>query len=47
MGKAELFLIEIRALGAGLPFALNVVIFAGTAEYVALFAKARDVEECF
>ena len=45
--KAELFPIEIRALGVGLPFALNVVIFGGTAEYVALFAKARGVEEWF
>ena len=45
--KAELFPTEIRALGVGLPFALTVAIFGGTAEYVALFAKARGVEEWF
>ena len=43
--KAELFLTEIRALGVDLPFALTVAIFGGTAEYVALFAKAHGVEE--
>ena len=45
--KAELFPTEIRALGVGLPFAFTVAIFGGTAEYVALFAKARGVEEWF
>ena len=45
--KAELFPTEIRALGVGLPFALTVAIFGGTAEYVALFAKSRGVEEWF
>ena len=45
--KAELFPTEIRALGVGLPFALTVAIFGGTAEYVALFAKAHGVEELF
>ena len=45
--KAELFPTEIRALGVGLPFALTVAIFGGTAEYVALFAKAHGVEEWF
>lgn len=45
--KAELFPTEIRALGVGLPFALTVAIFGGTAEYVALFAKDRGVEEWF
>jgi MHS family alpha-ketoglutarate permease-like MFS transporter len=45
--KAELFPTEIRALGVGLPFALTVAIFGGTAEYVALFAKQRGVEEWF
>ncbi|MDQ2795264.1 MAG: MFS transporter [Bacteroidota bacterium] len=45
--KAELFPTEIRALGVGLPFALTVAIFGGTAEYVALFAKDHDVEEWF
>ena len=45
--KAELFPTEIRALGVGLPFALTVAIFGGTAEYIALFAKAHGVEEWF
>jgi MHS family alpha-ketoglutarate permease-like MFS transporter len=45
--KAELFPTEIRALGVGLPFALTVAIFGGTAEYVALFAKNQGVEEWF
>jgi MHS family alpha-ketoglutarate permease-like MFS transporter len=45
--KAELFPTSIRALGVGLPFALTVAIFGGTAEYVALLAKNRGVEEWF
>jgi MHS family alpha-ketoglutarate permease-like MFS transporter len=45
--KAELFPTEIRALGVGLPFALTVAIFGGTAEYVALLAKDQGVEEWF
>ena len=45
--KAELFPTEIRALGVGLPHALTVAIFGGTAEYVALFAKEHGVEEWF
>ncbi|WP_210515488.1 MFS transporter [Hymenobacter terricola] len=45
--KAELFPTEIRALGVGLPFALTVAIFGGTAEYLALFAKDHGVEEWF
>ena len=45
--KAELFPTEIRALGVGLPFALTVAIFGGTAEYVALLAKNKGVEEWF
>lgn len=45
--KAELFPTEIRALGVGLPFALTVAIFGGTAEYLALLAKSRGVEEWF
>jgi MHS family alpha-ketoglutarate permease-like MFS transporter len=45
--KAELFPTEIRALGVGLPFALTVAIFGGTAEVVALKAKALGVEEWF
>ncbi|RZK55511.1 MAG: MFS transporter, partial [Pedobacter sp.] len=37
--KAELFPAEIRALGVGLPYALTVAIFGGTAEYIALWLK--------
>ena len=45
--KAELFPTEIRALGVGLPFALTVAIFGGTAEYLALAAKDYGIEEAF
>lgn len=45
--KAELFPTEIRALGVGLPYALTVAIFGGTAEYVALFAKQHGAEEWY
>ena len=38
--KAELFPTEIRALGVGLPYALAVSLFGGTAEYVALWFKS-------
>jgi MHS family alpha-ketoglutarate permease-like MFS transporter len=37
--KAELFPAQIRALGVGLPYALTVAIFGGSAEYVALYLK--------
>lgn len=37
--KAELFPSEVRALGVGLPYALTVAIFGGTAEYIALYFK--------
>ncbi|MBP5941332.1 MFS transporter [Streptomyces acidiscabies] len=37
--KAELFPTAIRALGVGLPYALTVAIFGGTAEYIALWFK--------
>ena len=42
--KAELFPTEIRALGVGLPYALTVSIFGGTAEYVALWFKSAGIE---
>jgi len=45
--KAELFPTEIRALGVGLPYALTVAIFGGSAEYVALLAKSHGVESWF
>jgi MHS family alpha-ketoglutarate permease-like MFS transporter len=45
--KAELFPTNVRALGVGLPYALTVAIFGGTAEYLALFAKEQGREEWF
>ncbi|RSK39592.1 MFS transporter [Hymenobacter perfusus] len=45
--KAELFPTEIRALGVGLPYALTVAIFGGSAEYLALLAKDHGVETWF
>ncbi len=42
--KAELFPVEIRALGVGLPYALTVSIFGGTAEYIALWFKSMGHE---
>ena len=38
--KAELFPVHIRALGVGLPYALTVAVFGGTAEYLALWLKS-------
>ncbi len=35
--KAEMFPAEVRALGVGLPYAITVAIFGGTAEYIALY----------
>jgi MFS transporter, MHS family, alpha-ketoglutarate permease len=45
--KAELFPVEIRALGVGLPYSLTVAIFGGTAEYIALWAKNIGHENLF
>jgi MHS family alpha-ketoglutarate permease-like MFS transporter len=45
--KAELFPAEIRALGVGLPYALTVAIFGGTAEYLALWLKDIGHETWF
>ncbi len=45
--KAELFPAEIRALGVGLPYALTVALFGGTAEYIALWFKSSGHEEYF
>jgi len=45
--KAELFPTEIRALGVGLPYALAVAIFGGTAEYIALWFKDAGHEPYF
>jgi MFS transporter, MHS family, alpha-ketoglutarate permease len=45
--KAELFPAEIRALGVALPFAIANTVFGGTAEYVALWFKSRDLDRGF
>nr|WP_068886537.1 MFS transporter [Pedobacter panaciterrae] len=45
--KAELFPAEVRALGVGLPYALTVAIFGGSAEYIALQLKDWNHEEYY
>jgi MFS transporter, MHS family, alpha-ketoglutarate permease len=45
--KAELFPTKVRALGAGLPYAVAVSIFGGTAESIALSFKAIGHETWF
>ncbi|ADL00652.1 MFS transporter [Brevundimonas subvibrioides] len=45
--KAELFPAHIRALGVALPYALANAVFGGTAEYVALWLKDRQVESLY
>ncbi|WP_435590597.1 MFS transporter [Nocardia sp. bgisy118] len=45
--KAELFPTKIRALGVGLPYALTVSIFGGTAESIALALKKAGHESVF
>jgi MHS family alpha-ketoglutarate permease-like MFS transporter len=45
--KAELFPTNIRAIGVGLPYALTVSIFGGTADSVALAFKSLGHEEWF
>jgi len=45
--KAELFPAQIRALGVGLPYALTVAIFGGTAEYIALWMKNNNHESYY
>ena len=45
--KAELFPTPIRALGIGLPHALTVAVFGGTAEYIALWCKNIGHESYF
>ena len=45
--KAELFPARIRALGVGLPYALTVSIFGGTAEYVGTWLKLQGRETWF
>lgn len=45
--KAELFPVQIRALGVGFPYAVTVAIFGGTAEAVALWLKKTGHEPLF
>jgi MHS family alpha-ketoglutarate permease-like MFS transporter len=45
--KAELFPTHIRAMGVGLPYAVTVSIFGGTAESVALWFKSIGHERWF
>ena len=45
--KAELFPVEVRALGVGLPYSLTVAIFGGTAEYLALWFKNAGHENYY
>lgn len=45
--KAELFPVEIRTLGVGLPYAVTVSLFGGTAEYVAFWFKSHGIESGF
>jgi MHS family alpha-ketoglutarate permease-like MFS transporter len=45
--KAELFPTHIRALGVGLPYAITVALFGGTAEYVALWLKSAGHAQWF
>ncbi|HWU01393.1 MAG TPA: MFS family transporter [Novosphingobium sp.] len=45
--KAELFPPEVRALGVGFAYALANALFGGSAEYVALWAKAAGHESAF
>ncbi len=45
--KAELFPVHIRALGVGLAYSIAVSLFGGTAEYIALWFKNRNMESGF
>ena len=45
--KAELFPTHIRAMGVGLPYAVSVSIFGGTAESIALWFKSIGHERWF
>jgi MHS family alpha-ketoglutarate permease-like MFS transporter len=45
--KAELFPVNVRALGVGLPYAVAVSLFGGTAELIALQFKLRHHQEWF
>ncbi|MEJ0036681.1 MAG: MFS transporter [Gammaproteobacteria bacterium] len=45
--KAELFPAEIRSIGVGLPSAIAISMFGGTAELVAYWFKSHNMESSF
>jgi MHS family alpha-ketoglutarate permease-like MFS transporter len=45
--KAELFPTKVRATGVGVPYAVTVSIFGGTAESIALWFKSAGHETWF
>ncbi len=45
--KAELFPVQVRALGVGFPYAMTQAIFGGSAEYAALWLKQAGAEPYF
>ena len=45
--KAEMFPVEVRALGVGLSYAVGNALFGGSAEYVALLLKSIGHETAF
>jgi MHS family alpha-ketoglutarate permease-like MFS transporter len=45
--KAELFPAEIRSIGIGLPSAIAISLFGGTAELVAYWFKSHGLETWF
>jgi MHS family alpha-ketoglutarate permease-like MFS transporter len=45
--KAELFPTRVRATGVGLPYAVTVSVFGGTAESIALWFKSIGHETWF
>jgi MHS family alpha-ketoglutarate permease-like MFS transporter len=45
--KAELFPAEIRSIGVGLPSAIAISLFGGTAELVAYWFKNHGIENLF
>jgi MHS family alpha-ketoglutarate permease-like MFS transporter len=45
--KAELFPVNVRALGVGFPYAVSVSLFGGSAEYIALQFKENGHPEWF
>ena len=45
--KAELFPTNVRALGVGLPYAITVSLFGGTAPAIALYFKTMGHESWF